>query len=138
MSLDDILLLKLFAASENVSVVYYDNAKCYTVSVPAFLLDDRYDPFAEPTEMLKVFINCSYKMQMGITFLHCQIIREDSDEFAENTLVPMDTKRRNKRQNELMSLINTCARRIIIQEMSHNKFAITSAINAANNGKQYS
>ena len=135
MTSDEILLLKFFSSTEDVSVEYYSGGKCYTLPASAIVLDW---PYIESQETLNIHIDCSYTMQMGVTYLHCCITRDDLDDPMEDTLIPMDPKRRNKHQKELMSLIDTCSRRLIVQEMMHQKYAITSAVQTLNGNKEYS
>lgn len=139
MSTDEIVLLKYFASIENVSVEYYDGGKTYQIPVAAFLLDSSYDPFEDYDENMNVYIDCTYiATGMGMPYVVCEISCEDAKTPIEKTIIPLDEKKRTKHQRELMSLINLCSKRVIAQEMSRKKYAITTALSTLNANKEYS
>ena len=134
----DINLLKQIATEENISVDYFDGGKCYTIPYAALFVDTRCDPLAEDSESMNIYINCLYKMQMGIPFIRYDIISEASNTTLESAYIPLESKRRNKYQRNVMSLINLCAKRVIAQELASQKFALHTALSSASADKQYS
>lgn len=137
MSTEDIALLKYIASVENISVEYFDGGKSYAIPVATFLFDDSPQTLEELDDTEMVFVDCSYKMHLNMPFLQCEITYGDSETLLESASIPLDEKRRNKHQRELMSLINFCSKRIINQEMSRTKYAISSALGSLAANKQY-
>ena len=76
-------------------------------------------------------------MAMGVPFIHCSISYADSDNYIEDILIPLDAKKRDAYQTEIMYLINQCSRKVIAQEMARNKLALAGAINSLAANKEY-
>jgi len=127
MTTDELYFLEYYVSEYPVSVMHYGDSKAYLFYTPV-----------SPDEERQVFIHCSYKMAMGIPFMHCTISYADSKEYLEDILVPLDAKKRNEFQNEVMYLVNMCSKKVIAQEMARNKVAIAGAINSLAANKEYS
>ena len=138
MSIEDIILLRYIASEETVSVSYFPAGKIYLVPVAAFLLDKSYDPLDDINDSIGVYIDCSYAIKMGMPFMHCKIWFNNPENVIESSYVPLDPKLRDTRQRIIMSLINTCSKRVIAQEISRNRYAIYSAYQSMNNDNQHS
>ena len=126
MTTDELYFLEYYVSEYPVSVMYYDNAKAYLFHVPV-----------SEDEDAQVCVTCSYKMAMGIPFMHCTISYTDSHNYIEDILIPLDAKKRDKYQNEIMYLVNQCSKKVIVQEMARNKIAIAGAINSLAANKEY-
>ena len=135
---NEIAVLKFFAASECVSVIYYNGGKCYTIPAPAILWDDNIDPSGEYEDYTNICVDCRYQMQFGIPFLFCTIISTHSESPLEQIVIQLNKPKLTKHQRDIMTLINTCSKRVITMEMARNKYAITSAVESMNLNKQYS
>ncbi len=138
MTSNDIILLKYFATTENISVHYFDGGKYYEIPVAACLFDDGDNPSDDFDDCIDMIVACWYVMQMGIPFIRCEIGSKTSNSTIEQIYIPLDPARRDKHQREIMSLLNACSKRVIAMEMARNKYAITTALESANANKQYS
>ena len=138
MTNDEIALLKFVASTENISVEYYDGGKSYAIPVATFLLTGTLQSLDEVDETTPVYINCSYIMLFGTPMIKCEITYGNPEYLWEEAFIPLDSKKRNQRQRDLMSLVNLCSKRVITQEMSRNKYAIATAVSNMNANKQYS
>ena len=134
---NEIAVLKFFANSERVSVLYYDGGKCYTIPALAIFWDDYLDHAAEFEDYTNIYVDCHYQMQFGMPFLFCTITSEYST--LEQVVIPLNQPAKlTKHQREIMTLINACSKRVITMEMARNKYAIASAVETMNMNKQYS
>ena len=137
MTSNEIALLKYAASTEYISVEYYDGGKIYSFPVASLLLDEKPHTLAELDDTTIVFVDCSYKMQLGTPLIQCDIVYGESGVTKEQTLIPLDAKRRTQHQRDLMSLINFCSKRVIAQEMSRSKYALSTAVSSMTRDKQY-
>lgn len=135
--LEKIALLKEIASKQKISVDYGTNTKSYKIPMAAFLLSPFYDPLSDDDDDMSVYVDCEYVMQLGQMFVKCDIFDGNDTEIIPEILIPLEKRRQNATQRELMSLINLCAKRVIAQEISRNKYAIVSAINSTYANKEY-
>ena len=136
---DYIEVLKAIAKEQIVSVEYYPNGKCYRIPMAAFFLDASYNPFDDDSDDdMSVFVNCEYTTQLGMMYMQCKVLDGNGKLLVAPISIPLDKKKQNQLHREFVSLINLCSKRVIAQEMSRTRYAITSAINSIIMNKKYS
>lgn len=141
MDKDDFALLNYLIKTENISVMYFPHGKLYAIpanSVIDFLIDDLSE---FPGTDLYVFIHCSYSLQVGIPFVTCDIslgFTANTAETMENISIRLDTQKHNQHQQMILSIMNSCAKKLIIQERNRGKYAIDSAIKSFATTREYS
>ena len=134
-------LLKYGATTGSVSVEHYsDGGKCYASPVRSMMFTDCYEPDSDMFDMSKACVDCSYKMLFGFPYLQCRITIEKENDIVnelENITIPLDTKKQNAYQRKIITLINTCSRRVIEQEMKKNKIAMAAVAYSTLHDNQY-
>ncbi len=136
---DFIKILKDLAREQIVSVEYFPNGKSYRIPMGVFFLDASYDPFNDDDDNdMSVYIDCEYTIQLGMMYMKCSIQDGAERDLITPVSVPLDKKKQNKLHREIISLVNMCSKRVIAQEISRTKYAISSALNNTITEKQFS
>ena len=142
MNTDALVLLKYAATTESVSVQHYpDGSKCYAIPVLTMLFDDEYESMS-PDDIFDtsmIYLDISYKMMLGFPYMQCKIVLEKDENFAEleNISIPLNPQQQNPYQRKIISLINTCSKRVIEQEMKKNKIARAAVAYSATHNNLY-
>ena len=138
MDKDDFALLNYLIKTENVSVMYFPHGKLYVI--PANSIIDFLSPEQSGDSDYYQFIHCVYSLQVGIPFLTCDISlgsTADTAQTIEHTSIRLNAKKYGTHQRMILSTIENCAKKLIIQEKAHQKYAMETAITSFTSTKEY-
>ena len=138
MDMEKIAILKEIIPTQIISVSYFPNGKCYKIPMGAFFLDSLYNPFVPDGDDMPGYLYCEYTTQVGVMFMRFRFVNGVGEDLISPISIPLDKTKQTKLHHAVMSLVNMCAKRIITQEITRNKYAITSALHNLSINKEYS
>ena len=142
MANEDLVLLQYLIRTENISVEYYNDGKIYLIPANS-VIDEKQSTVPDIENATVLFqIDCKYFTALGIPFLDCNIdlvINDDTVDTFFKTKIPLSQTKHTPQQYQILSLLNTCANKIIAQEQQNfKKYAIATAFINNKTKKEYS
>lgn len=142
MANEDLVLLQYLIRTENISVEYYNDGKTYLIPANS-VIDEKQSTVPDIENSTVLFqIDCKYFMAFGMPFLDCNIdlvINDDTVDTFFKTKIPLNQTKHTSQQYQILSLLNTCANKIIAQEQQNfKKYALTTAFINNKTKKEYS